>query len=99
MDQYAQAIFTMLSLINPVICGALFAQVAVGKSREAQIGDATRTALVVMTILCFAALAGAPVGVVASEEAALFPSARLAYGHGGTDDLPARDLEASHARH
>jgi multiple antibiotic resistance protein len=60
MDQYAQAIFTMLSLINPVICGALFAQVAVGKSRGAQIGEATRTALIVMTILCFAALAGAP---------------------------------------
>jgi multiple antibiotic resistance protein len=59
MDQYAQAIFTMLSLINPVICGALFAKVAGGKSRGEQIGDATKAALVVMAVLCSAAVIGA----------------------------------------
>ncbi len=36
------------------------------------------------------AAAGAPVGVVASEEAALFPSARCAYRHRRAEDLSAR---------
>ncbi|MCP3877307.1 MAG: hypothetical protein GY701_02770 [Sulfitobacter sp.] len=38
---------------------------------------------------CLPAAAGAPVGVIAAEAAALFPATRPAYGHGGTDDLPA----------
>ena len=40
MDQYAQAIGTMLSLTKPVICGALFAQVAYAGA--AGDGDAAR---------------------------------------------------------
>ena len=58
MEQYAQAVFTILSLINPVICGALFAQVAGGESRGRRIGDATKAALAIFAILSGAALAG-----------------------------------------
>ena len=59
MHQYLQAIFTILSLVNPVICGALFARVAGSRSRSEQISDATKAVLVVMAILCFAAVVGA----------------------------------------
>jgi multiple antibiotic resistance protein len=58
MNQYTQAIVTVLSLVNPVICGMLFAQAVESKSRTAQIADATKASLVVVAILCFAALAG-----------------------------------------
>jgi multiple antibiotic resistance protein len=59
MDQFAQAILTVLSLVNPVICGALFAGVAGGKSTAGKIADATKASLAVVAILGFAALAGA----------------------------------------
>ena len=58
MNQYTQAIFTVLSLVNPVICGMLFAQATGSISKTVQIADATKASLVVVTILCFAALAG-----------------------------------------
>ena len=59
MEQFAQAILTVLSLINPVICGALFAGVAGGKSSTGQIADASKATLAVMVILGLAALLGA----------------------------------------
>jgi multiple antibiotic resistance protein len=59
VEQYAQAILTVLSLINPVICGAMFARAAGGESRSRQLGDATRAALAIMVILSGAAIAGA----------------------------------------
>ena len=59
MNQYAQAILTVLSLINPVICGTLFASMAGDKPRHEHIGSATKAALIIMVILCSAALAGA----------------------------------------
>jgi len=59
MQQYAQAILTVLSLINPVICGTLFTSMAVGKPRHQQIAAATKAVLAIMAILCSAAIAGA----------------------------------------
>jgi small neutral amino acid transporter SnatA (MarC family) len=51
MEKYAQSIVTLPCLINPVICGVLFASVTAGQSRPEQIRDATRVALILLTIL------------------------------------------------
>ena len=59
MELYIQAIITILSLINPVICGLLFSQAVAGKPEAAQISVATRATLTIMVILWFAAIGGA----------------------------------------
>ena len=51
MDRYFQGIFTILSLVNPVICGALFSQAVAGKPARAKIADATRAAVSVPIII------------------------------------------------
>jgi multiple antibiotic resistance protein len=61
MEQQLQAIATVLSLVNPVICGAMFAQIEAGQGRAARLADATKAALAVLVILVVAALAGARV--------------------------------------
>jgi multiple antibiotic resistance protein len=61
MEQHLQAIVTVLSLVNPLICGVMFAQIEAGEARAIQIADATKAALVVSVILFVAALAGARV--------------------------------------
>jgi multiple antibiotic resistance protein len=61
MDQHLQAIATVLSLVNPVICGAMFARIEGGQTRAAQLANATRAALAVLVILVVAALVGAKV--------------------------------------
>ena len=61
MEQQLQAIATVLSLVNPLICGAMFAQIEAGKDRGARLADATKAALAVLVILVVAALAGARV--------------------------------------
>jgi len=45
MHRYVQGIFTILSLVNPVICGAMFSQAVAGKPARAKIADATRAAV------------------------------------------------------
>ena len=52
---------TVLSLVNPLMCGAMFVQAEVGRSRRAQLADATRAALAVLVILVLAALCGTQV--------------------------------------
>lgn len=59
MDQYTQGIITILSLVNPVICGLLFSQAVSGKPKAAQIMAATRATLAIMVILWLAAVGGA----------------------------------------
>ena len=59
MDHYTQGIITILSLINPVICGAMFLQAVSGKPRKAQVAAATQATLTVMVILWLAAIGGA----------------------------------------
>jgi multiple antibiotic resistance protein len=58
MKEHLQAIVTVLSLINPVVCGAMFARVEAGRPRAQQVTDATRAALAILAILVLAALAG-----------------------------------------
>ena len=61
MEQHLQAIVTVLSLVNPLICGVMFAQIEAGQTRAIRITDATKAALAVLVILLVAALAGARV--------------------------------------
>jgi multiple antibiotic resistance protein len=61
MEQQLQAIATVLSLVNPVVCGAMFARIEAGQARAAQLADATKAALAVLVILVVAALVGARV--------------------------------------
>jgi multiple antibiotic resistance protein len=61
MEQHLQAIATVLSLVNPVICGAMFARIEAGQARAALLADATKAAFAVLVILVIAALAGARV--------------------------------------
>ena len=61
MKQHLQAIVTVLSLANPLICGAMFTQIEAGQTRATQLTDATKAALAVLVILIVAALAGARV--------------------------------------
>jgi multiple antibiotic resistance protein len=61
MEQQLQAIVTVLSLVNPLICGAMFARIEAGQSRATLLADATKAALAVLVILVIAALAGARV--------------------------------------
>jgi multiple antibiotic resistance protein len=58
LKEQVQAIVTILSLVNPAICGMLFAQAVAGCPRGSQIVDATKAALAIMVILVIAAVAG-----------------------------------------
>jgi multiple antibiotic resistance protein len=61
MEHQLQAIVTVLSLVNPMICGAMFAQIEAGQARATRLADATKAAMAVLVILVVAALAGASV--------------------------------------
>jgi multiple antibiotic resistance protein len=61
MQQHLQAIVTVLSLVNPLICGAMFAQIEAGQTNANRLADATKAALAVLVILVMAALVGARV--------------------------------------
>lgn len=59
MTQYVQAILTVLSLVNPLICAAIFTKVTQGQTHSEKIASATKAALAIIIILCLAALGGA----------------------------------------
>jgi multiple antibiotic resistance protein len=61
MEQQLQAIATVLSLVNPMICGAMFARIEAGQASAVRLADATKAALAVLVILVVAALVGARV--------------------------------------
>src|SRR6516165_5759342 len=61
MEQQLHAIATVLSLVNPMICGAMFARIEAGQARAARLADAAKAALAVLVILVVAALVGARV--------------------------------------
>jgi len=61
MQKHLQAIVTVLSLVNPLMCGAIFARIEGEQSRNTQIADAARAVLAVLVILVLAALFGARV--------------------------------------
>jgi multiple antibiotic resistance protein len=58
MHEQLQAIITVLSLINPAICAAMFAQAVAGQPLGEKITDSTKAALAVLIILTVAALLG-----------------------------------------
>ncbi len=58
MKEQLQAIVTVLSLVNPAICGAMFAQIEEDRSRSQRLGDATKVVLVTAAILTVSALVG-----------------------------------------
>jgi multiple antibiotic resistance protein len=61
LKEHIQAVVTVLSLVNPAICGMLFAQAEPGISRGKQLVDATKAAAAILAILAAAALAGTKV--------------------------------------
>jgi len=58
MKLYLQAFVTIVSLINPVICGAIFKAAEAGRSRSQRVKDASMAALSILSILAAAALFG-----------------------------------------
>jgi len=61
MQQHLQAIVTVLSLVNPLMCGAIFARIEGEQSRNTQLADAAKAVLAVLVILVLAALFGTKV--------------------------------------
>jgi multiple antibiotic resistance protein len=59
VTHYIQAILTVLSLVNPVICAAIFGQSVVAKTPASRAAEAGKAILVIGSILCLAALVGA----------------------------------------
>jgi len=59
MEQYIQGIITILSLVNPIICGVMFSQAVSGQPQAAKMVAATRAVFAIMVILCSAAIGGA----------------------------------------
>jgi len=60
-SNFVQATITVLSLVNPVICGTLFAEAVAGDDQGPRLKGATMVALAVFVILAAAALAGTSV--------------------------------------
>jgi multiple antibiotic resistance protein len=55
---HLQAIVTVLTLINPLMCAAILAGIEGGRARGPQLADATKAALAVLVILVLAAMFG-----------------------------------------
>src|SRR6476646_617900 len=58
LQNHLQAIVTVLALVNPVMCGAIFAQLEGERPRNALLIDAAKAAVAVLVILVLAALLG-----------------------------------------
>jgi multiple antibiotic resistance protein len=58
MKEQLQAIVTVLSLVNPVVCGAMFARIEAQRSAAERRADAMKVALAIVAILAVAALIG-----------------------------------------
>ncbi|QDV66549.1 hypothetical protein Poly24_02360 [Rosistilla carotiformis] len=58
MNEQIQAIVTILSLMNPAICAAMFTAVEADRSFGEKATDATKAALAILVILSIAALIG-----------------------------------------
>lgn len=58
MNEQLQAIVTVLSLINPAICAAMFAHATGGEDFATKLRGATRASAAILVILVIAALAG-----------------------------------------
>ncbi len=58
MNEQLQAIVTVLSLVNPAICAAMFAQATSGEPFAGKVRDATKACIAILVILAISALAG-----------------------------------------
>jgi multiple antibiotic resistance protein len=58
VSDYLQAVATVLSLMNPVICAAMFSTIEQSRPPAAKLGDGTKAVLAILTILVAAALVG-----------------------------------------
>ena len=58
MKEQLQAIVTVLSLVNPAVCGAMFARIEANRSPEERLADAAKAALAMTVILTLSALIG-----------------------------------------
>ena len=58
MQDQIQAIVTVLSLINPAVCAAIFTSAERGRQNKEKRIDATKAAVTVLIILVLAALGG-----------------------------------------
>ncbi len=56
--EYLQATITLLSLVNPVVCAAIFSQIEAGQPRGVRLSDATKAAVTILIVLSAAALVG-----------------------------------------
>ncbi len=61
MDKQLQAIVTILSLVNPMVCGMIFSQLEGGQTRQKKWMDASQAAFAVLVVLVLAALFGTQV--------------------------------------
>ena len=59
MENQLQAIATVLSLVNPAICGMMFQKIEAERSSKDRLADATKVVIAVSVILAVAALVGA----------------------------------------
>jgi multiple antibiotic resistance protein len=58
MSQYVQATITIMSLINPVICAAIFLELEGNHLARSGLKDASKAALAIFVVLAVAALIG-----------------------------------------
>ena len=58
MNEQLQAIVTVLSLVNPAVCAAMFAQATGREAFAGKMRDATKTCIAILVILAISALAG-----------------------------------------
>ena len=64
MEQHLQAIATILSLVNPFVCGAMFARIESGRDLKQQLRCATKASIAILVILSIAAVVGSKVLVI-----------------------------------
>lgn len=58
MTDHLKAIVTVLSLVNPAICGAMFARIEAGQPRRVQLVDSLKATVTILSILIIAACFG-----------------------------------------
>jgi multiple antibiotic resistance protein len=59
MEHHLQAIATLFSLVNPMVCAMMFSGLTAGRTRQQSVSDATRAILTIAVVLVIAALGGA----------------------------------------
>ncbi|MCA9067783.1 MAG: MarC family protein, partial [Planctomycetaceae bacterium] len=58
IQEHLQAFVTVISLVNPAICAAMFSRIEAGQSPRTQFLDATKASIAILIILILAALFG-----------------------------------------